>query len=644
MTHNPDTSAGTTDPSRRSEDSEKRYHALFEAATDAIFLETLNGRILDCNTAALDLFGYSRQEMLQRGVTDLVPEEVARTLPSLITEELTTGGFFVEAVNRRKNGELFPVEVSSRLVRIGDEAQVVVFVRDITERKKAASALEAEKERLAVTLRSIGDGVIATDENGRIVLINRVAEAMTGWAQAEAVGRPLDEVFHIVNEKSRTRVDNPALRVLKSGMTAGLAGNTVLIARGGGERIIADSAAPIRDRESRIIGVVVAFREITELRRMEEERLRAQKLESLGLLAGGIAHDFNNILTGILGNISLARMALQSGGDHPSLLQEAEKACLRAKDLSQQLLTFARGGAPVRQMTSMSGLVRDTVEFCLRGSNVRAEMHLSSDLWAAEVDPGQIAQVVNNVVINSKQAMPGGGVLVVRVENADLEQGGPHPVDPGRYVRITVRDTGSGIPREYLQKVFDPFFTTKPQSSGLGLTTSYAIVRKHGGNLLLESELGAGTIVHILLPASRAVLPAPPEEERPAPRGTGRILVMDDEDAVRNVAVRVLEYLGYEPTPARNGTQAVQEYRRAMEEGRPFAAVILDLTVPGGMGGREALEKIKALDPQVRAIVASGYSSDSCMSNYRACGFAGAVIKPFTVNEAGRVVHAVLNE
>lgn len=630
-------------PDRRGE-SDDKYHALFEATTDAIFLETLDGHILDCNSAALVLFGYTREEMLGLKVTDLVPAEVARTLPSLITEELTTGGFFVEAVNRRRNGDLFPVEVSSRVVHIGREAQVVVFVRDITERKKAASALEAEKERLAVTLRSIGDGVIATDEQGRIVLINRVAEEMTGWTQAEAAGRPLEEVFHIVNEKTRMRADNPAQRVLKSGITAGLANNTVLVTRGGGEHLIADSAAPIRDSRSKTIGVVVAFREITELRRLEEERLRAQKLESLGLLAGGIAHDFNNILTGILGNISLARMALQSGGDHPSLLQEAEKACMRAKDLSQQLLTFARGGAPVRQMTSMAGLVKDTVEFCLRGSNVRADLHISVDLWPAEVDPGQIAQVVNNVVLNSKQAMPGGGVLVVRVENADLEQGGPHPVDPGRYVRITVKDTGIGVPREYLQKIFDPFFTTKPQSSGLGLTTSYAIVRKHGGNLLLESELGVGTVAHILLPASRAILPAPPEEDRPAPRGTGRVLVMDDEDTVRNVAVRVLEYLGYEPTAARNGTQAVQEYKKAMESGHPYAAVVLDLTVPGEMGGREALEKLKALDPKVRAIVASGYSSDSCMSNYRACGFAGAVIKPFTVNEVGRVVHAVLHE
>ncbi|MBP7830704.1 MAG: PAS domain S-box protein [Kiritimatiellae bacterium] len=638
--HEPDAAPGARD--RRGEGDDK-YHALFEAATDAIFLETLDGHILDCNSAALSLFGYAREEMLRLKVTDLVPEEVARTLPSLITEELTTGGFFVEAVNRRRNGDLFPVEVSSRVVHIGREAQVVVFVRDITERKKAASSLEEEKERLAVTLRSIGDGVIATDEQGRIVLINRVAEEMTGWAQAEAAGRPLEEVFHIVNEKTRMRADNPAQRVLKSGITAGLANNTILVTRGGGEHVIADSAAPIRDRHSKTIGVVVAFREITELRRMEEERLRAQKLESLGLLAGGIAHDFNNILTGILGNISLARMALQSGGDHPALLQEAEKACLRAKDLSQQLLTFARGGAPVRQMTSVSGLVKDTVEFCLRGSNVRADLHLSVDLWPAEVDPGQIAQVLNNVVLNSKQAMPGGGVVAVRAENADLEQGGPHPVEPGRYVRITVKDTGAGVPREYLQKIFDPFFTTKPHSSGLGLTTSYAIVRKHGGHLLLESELGVGTVVHILLPASRTTLPPTPEEDRPAPRGTGRILVMDDEDTVRNVAVRVLEYLGYEPAAVRNGTQAVQEYKKAMDAGRPYAAVILDLTVPGEMGGREALEKLKALDPAVRAIVASGYSSDSCMSNYRAHGFAGAVVKPFTVNDAGRVVYAVLH-
>ncbi|MBU1694145.1 MAG: PAS domain S-box protein [Verrucomicrobia bacterium] len=620
----------------------KKYQALFEAATDAIFLETLEGQILDCNPAAVRMFGYTLEEMLRLKVTDLMPEEVARTLPALITEELTTGGFFVETVNRRRNGELFPVEVSTRMVRIGDEPQVVVFVRDITERKRAEAALAAEKERLLVTLRSIGDGVIATDESGRILLVNKVAERMTGWPQEEAAGRSLAEVFHIVYEKTRARCENPAERVLRGGRISVLAEHTILVARDGTEHVIADSAAPICDLESHIIGVVVAFREITEQRRMEEERLRAQKLESLGLLAGGIAHDFNNILTGILGNISLARVALQSGGDHPALLQEAEKACLRAKDLSQQLLTFARGGAPMRQMTSIAGLVRDTVEFCLRGSNVRADLLSAEDLWAAEVDPGQIAQVVNNVIINSKQAMPGGGVVVVRAENADLEKGGAHPVEPGRYIRITVKDTGAGVPKEYIPKVFDPFFTTKPQSSGLGLTTSYAIVRKHGGHLLLESELGVGTVVHILLPASKIPLPSPPEEERPAPRGTGRVLVMDDEEAVRKVAVRVLEYLGYEPAAVSNGTQAVSEYRQAMEAGRPFAAVVLDLTVPGDMGGRDTLECLRKLDPKVRAIVASGYSSDASMADYRRYGFAGAVVKPFTVNEVGRVMHSVL--
>lgn len=621
-----------------------KYHALFEAATDAIFLETLDGRILDGNPAALKMFGYTLDELRRLTVRDLVPEEVARTLPDLITEELTTGGFFVEAANRRRNGELFPVEVSSRIVRIEGAPQVVVFVRDITERKKTQAALAEEKERLAVTLRSIGDGVIATDETGRVMLVNRVAESLTGWKQEEAVGRPLEEVFHLIHEKTRQRCENPVSRILASGGITTLPQPALLVSRDGHERHISDSGAPIRDRDSRIIGVVLAFRDVTEARRSEEERFRAQKLESLGLLAGGIAHDFNNILTGILGNISLARMALQAGQEHPDLLIEAEKACLRAKDLSQQLLTFSKGGAPVRQVTSISGLLRDTVDFCLRGANVRSELLVPEDLWPVEIDPAQIAQVLNNIVLNAKQAMASGGVVLVRAENMELPEQAMLPLNPGRYICITVRDTGHGIPPEYLAKVFDPFFTTRPNGSGLGLTTAFAIVRKHGGHISLESELGLGTSVSIYLAAGKGDAPEIRREQLRVVPGQGRVLVMDDEEMVRYVAERVLRYLGYEAVLVPDGEQAVREYRRALDERRRYDVVVLDLTVPGGMGGRQALESLRAMDPKICAVVSSGYSNDDVIANHRQFGFTGAVIKPFTVDELGRILQAALQE
>ncbi|MHB8765918.1 MAG: hybrid sensor histidine kinase/response regulator, partial [Deferrisomatales bacterium] len=496
-------------------------------------------------------------------------------------------------------------------------------------RKASEAALEAERERLAVTLRSIGDGVITTDTEGRVALVNPVAEALTGWPQAEAAGQPLDRVCRLLPEPSRQAGESPVAAVLRSGGSVNPAAPTSLVARDGTRRAIADSAAPIRDAQGQVVGMVLVFRDITERRRLEDELQKAEKLRSVGVLAGGIAHDFNNLLTGILGNASLARSRLAPDDPVARKLQVIEKATERAAELTRQLLTFAKGGAPVKASRHLADLIVDSAEFSLRGSAARCEFALAGDLWPAEVDGGQISQVIGNLVLNAGQAMPGGGTIRVTAENLRVDPGANGGLAPGRYVRLAVADEGVGIRPEDLPRVFDPYFTTKAEGSGLGLATSHSIVRQHGGRIEVRSELGVGTTFTLYLPAGEGAEPQRAEPGAALPRGAGRILVMDDQPAVREVAAEILEAGGYSVGFARDGAELLAAYAAARDAGAPYHAVIMDLTVPGGMGGREAMARLRELDPGAVAIVASGYSNDPVMADHRAHGFRAVVAKPF---------------
>jgi PAS domain S-box-containing protein len=524
----------------------------------------------------------------------------------------------------------------------GNVPLAIEYVRDITERRRVADALATEKERLAVTLRSIGDGVITTDTAGKVLLLNRVAEEMTGWSQEDAAGKPFDEVFRIIDEKSGERCPSPVEHVLASGLVVELSSHTILIARDGRERTIADSGAPIRDRESRVVGVVLVFRDITEKQKMEEELFNARKLESLGILAGGIAHDFNNLLTAILGNISLSRMQLSGDDRLQRSLDEAERASLRARDLTQQLLTFSRGGAPVRKTVSLGGIIREAATFALSGSRATCRFLLPDDLHPVDVDEGQFSQVINNLVINADQAMPGGGEMEISCANITLTEEQHLPLPEGTYVRISVRDRGEGISEDILPHIFDPYFTTKKEGKGLGLATVYSIVRNHDGHVSVSSVPGKGTTFVIHLPASGGCVVAPLAEEPVLTAGRGRILVMDDEESIREVAGEMLSLLGYEVDVARDGAEAVELYRRAREGGCPFSAVLMDLTIPGAMGGREAIGRLREIDESVVGVVSSGYSNDPIMADYRSFGFSGVITKPYRVAELKKVLDEVV--
>jgi PAS domain S-box-containing protein len=485
----------------------------------------------------------------------------------------------------------------------------VALLRELADRAAVAienarlyRELRESQERLATTLRSIGDAVVSTDTAGHVSMLNPVAEELLGWSQAEAHGRPVQEVFVL---RPDSRAEHPVSAALSRGSARTTRRPAVVVARDGTEREIAHTTAPIRGRDGDPLGAVLVFRDVTGEKRVEAELARASKLESLGVLAGGIAHDFNNVLTAIMANLSIAERRLAPGDAARERIATAGRAAERARDLTNQLLTFARGGAPVKASTSIDQIIRDSVSFALQGARSRAEVDLPRDLWAVDADAGQIGQVLHNLVLNADQAMPRGGIVRVDAANVTIAAGTSLPLAPGDYVRIRVRDQGVGIPAEHISRIFDPFFTTRPQGTGLGLATSYSIVHRHGGHVAVRSEEGKGATFCIWLPRAWAE-PEIGKEEEPVASATGsRVLVMDDDVGIRDLAGDCLRELGYEPSFALDGREAVERYEAAVAEGRPYDAVILDLTVPGGMGGREAMAVLRERWPAARVIVSS---------------------------------------
>ncbi len=625
--------------------AKRQQAAILENIPDIAWLKDRDRRFIAVNDTFARACGWAAAELVGQNDLDIWPREMAEMYRADDAEVMRTG--------QRKTVEEPLSDISGQVKWIetiktpifddqGNLMGTTGIARDITQRRQLEQDLITEKERMVVTLRSIGDAVITTDSEGRIALMNPIAETLTGWQEAEAVGRPLMEVFQIVNEKTRQSCANPVDKVLQSGQIVGLANHTLLIARDGREYFIADSGAPILDAHRTIVGVILVFRDITERQAMQRELLKMEKLQSLGVLAGGIAHDFNNFLTGIIGNLSLAKLDLQTGNPVDGALDEMEKAALRAKDLTQQLLTFSKGGDPVKRTADIADIVREAAQFALRGSNVRCDVALEADLHLSEVDGGQIAQVLHNLIINADQAMPGGGTITLHGENTALPPDNAYALPAGDYIRLAVQDRGVGIRADHLKKVFDPYFTTKQKGSGLGLAVAYSVVTKHDGQLTVESQLGEGTTFTVLLPASDGPREKVADQEHGVAGGSGVVLVMDDEDFIRDLAARMLTKMGYRVSVAANGQEALDLYRQAQADGEPFDAVILDLTVPGAMGGKEAIEHLIDLDPGVRAIVSSGYANDPIMSNHQDYGFSGAVRKPYQMQDLSEVLKRVM--
>lgn len=522
----------------------------------------------------------------------------------------------------------------------GNLIGMVESFQDISVRRLAEEARDAERERLAATLRSIGEGVITINNAGRIILFNKIAEQLTGWTQPEAFERPLAEVFQTFSKQTREKKDYPLETILQSGKVTIPKSNIILIDKEGAEREIAMSSAPIKkDYNERAFGVVLAFRDVTEENRMKQELLKAKKLESIGVLAGGIAHDFNNILTGIMGNIHLASLYIEPDQEAHELLREAGKASKRAKGLTQQLLTFSKGGAPVRKISSITELVKDSANFVLRGGNIKCDYHLAPDLWPANIDNDQISQVIQNIILNASHAMPQGGTITISCENYRQNEDNPLPIGGERLIKIAITDQGEGISPEIREKIFDPYFSTKSKGSGLGLAISHSIITKHGGLLTVDSEENNGSTFTIYLTAAEEYEKI--EDDITSKiiadksKNSGTILIMDDEIAIRNLAEAMLTQYGYKVLLASDGKEAINLFKNNKDN---IVLTITDLTVPGGMGGKEMATEILKIKPEAKIIVSSGYSNNPIMACYKDYGFAAAICKPYDVIELMEVI------
>ncbi len=645
-------------------ESERKYRTLFDSSRDAIMmLAPPDWSFTAGNPATIELFRCKNEsDFTSRRPWELSPEyqpdgQISSIKAKMMIESaVKTGSNLFEWTHRKTDGEVFQASVLLSRIELQGHTMLQATVRDITSRKEVeeelrnhrfhleelvrnrTAELSESEEKYRTLVEHSHDGIYIYAGGGFLFVNNRMCE-ITGYTKAELSDMKFWELAH-PEDLERIR-EYELLR--EGGADVPSVFQVRIVKKDGLERYIEFSAKNISYQgKYAVLGV---GRDVTALKLFDEEQSKMDKLESLGILAGGIAHDFNNFLSVIIGNISLARLMVEPGSNIYEILTSSEHAASQASSLTRQLLTFSKGGEPVKDLVSITTLLQESCNFILSGSNVIAEFNFSEDLRLINADPGQITQVINNIILNANQAMPEGGRIFISAENIEISDNSIIPLKRDSYIKIQIEDEGIGIPEKQLTVIFDPFFSTKQMGTGLGLSTAYSIIHKHHGHILAESGINSGSTFIIYLPSVSAseTIEKKQMEIDFLSSTEGRILIMDDKEIIRDTVKAILNRLGYEVEYAVNGQEAIEKYKNSMKSGNSFSAVILDLTIPNGMGGADTIKELLSIDPDVRAIVSSGYSTDPVMSNYETYGFRGVMLKPYSISQLAYVLQEVIN-
>ncbi len=621
-------------------ESERWLHTTLNSIGDAVIATDEKGVIKFLNPVAQKYTGWLQQEAVGKNfsqVFNIVNEETRAAQENPVDKALRTKSI-VHLANHTvlisKTGKELCIEDSAAPI-LNDNGQikgVVVVFYDVSERKKMQRQLKESEEKYRSFIEHFNGIAFQLNSDYTPIFINGAVESITGY--------PAEDFMNgTVNWKQLIHPDD--LKMIKAINLAQKQNHNKtefeheyrIICKDGSQRWVHSLMQKIFSSSGKLIRLQGVVYDVSDKKIMEAELIRSQKLESLGVLAGGIAHDFNNLLTAIFGNIGLAKLYIRPEEKSFQRLDEAEKALVRAKDLTQQLLVFSKGGAPILQTIDVRDVIKSSATFALRGSNVNFVFEANSDLWSVDFDEGQLSQIIQNLVINADHAMPDGGTVSIHCKNVVLKQN-DHTLPDGNYVRIVVADEGMGIDPQNINYIFDPYFTTKEHGSGLGLATIYSIIKNHNAHISVDSVVGKGTSFEILIPAStKGLNESANKDELETLEGSGRILVMDDQDIILDFAEHALTQFGYQVDCCTTGEEAIRKYKEALNTDNPYDLLLMDLTVPGGMGGKEAMKELVKIDPQVKAIVSSGYSGNPVMSEYKKYGFKAVLKKPFKVKE-----------
>jgi PAS domain S-box-containing protein len=616
-----------------------RYRLLIDSASDLIHSVTPEGAFLYTNQAWRDTLGYTEEDIRHLSLMDIV-DKSCKGKCTHIFNCLMQG----DKIDRNattfiaKNGDSVVVEgCCSTHFENGKPLFMTGIFRDMSNQTRSELALLQSEKRYKDLFENSSDLIQIVHPSGNFLYVNRAWRETFGYSEEEIAAL---SIFDLISTDCQGHCQTTFRQVISDPKLHYI--DTIFTAKDG-RQVIIEGNAICNFEDGKPIFTQCIFRDVTEKKKLIEELVKAQKLESLGVLAGGIAHDFNNLLTAILGNISLAKMYANPQDIIFDYLHKTEKASIRAQGLTKQLLTFAKGGAPIKKVTPLTELIKDSTSFVLRGSKVKCDYHFDQDLWGVEADEGQLSQVAQNLVINASQAMPNGGTITIQATNESLVLDESSSLPTGNYIKLIFQDHGTGIPPEHISRIFDPYFSSKSTGTGLGLAISYSIIKNHGGIITVSSELGQGTVFSILLPAILNHVSRPEKQDNLQKIGARKILIMDDDKTVREITAAMLTVIGCSVEEAGDGKEAIALYIKAQKDGAPFDSVIMDLTIPGGMGGKEAIAALLALDPKARVVVSSGYANDPIMARYKEYGFLGILPKPFKMDDLNKVIATAIN-